>query len=196
MITSTPAFCRNPFVLRSGAAEGYFRIAAVLLSMFEDKPVTPRSTSDKSLAPCKGTEKLERYLDSIVLQKLRFRWMAATLTSHGQRARQMWMSKYQPPNISQDDRWLTFPGFRELCRRVLGLHQTEVSNDELELLFDSLDLEDNGRVSFYKLVGYLEANTHHDHGLVLQSRRKSRPRSPSKLRGLPVWRPPGRDFRC
>jgi hypothetical protein len=97
-------------------------------------------------------------IDERVLGKLQYRWMATSFTMQGESARKLWVSRFRPPNFGYDDEWLTLEGMLELIRIVLQFTQSEISDDEIESFFNVLDLDNTGSISFYKLVGLLEAD--------------------------------------
>jgi hypothetical protein len=177
---------QDPALVHSAATEvGYLRIAATLIAMTDDDAAKLQDnfTTHHSVHSLEGSPRTfgaelqpslsaqepppERSpstiraepveLDARVLEKLRYRWLSASLSLQGQRARHAWVEKYRPPdNLAADDNSLTLGALRRLCRSVLQITAMEVSEDELEWFFSALDPEDTGHASFYKLLGLLE----------------------------------------
>ena len=167
-------FHSDPALVHSTASEvGYLRIAAALLSMADDTmdrlveiPPATVMGSSRALSEDEG-EHSESFLEPLpyderLLKKLQYRWMATKMTYDGQEARQEWVARHRPPGLDQEDCWLTFEALRSLVRRVLQITPVEVSEAEIELFFDALDLDMTGATSFYKLCGLLEANSQLD----------------------------------
>ena len=165
---------------------GYVRIGSALLALIY---------SDTSIE-----DKAHRVLSTNTLAKLQHRWVAASYTPEGQEERKNWILRSQPPSLEQDEKWLYYSCFQELCREVLHLNITDVTESELHDFFMALDEKKTGVCSFYRLMGLLEADPNRG------SMEKPRPRSSKKekitastskhpIHQGPPWRPPSKkDF--
>ena len=186
----------------AASREGYRRIFATLAAMVEELHPVPHCLPESPPMSSRSARRLsaqeEAEYDRVV-GRLQYRWVAASLTDEGQDARREWIARFRPPGLEQDDEWLTLAGLRELARRVLQLTPVEVSEDELIALFETLDHDDSGYASFFKLVGILEADTPTTSNAALRGprrRRKKKPRRPKsagrsvQFTNLP-WRNPG-----
>lgn len=175
----------DPSLVHSAATEaGYLRVAATLLAMTDGDAMKLPDSFAAPMASVEGSPRtfgaelqpslyaeaapLQRpaprlepvELDAHVLEKLRYRWRAASCSPQGQRARQAWVAAHTPPDhLAAHDEGLTLGALRALCRRVLELTPAEVSEDDLGWFFGALDVDGSGRASFYKLLGLLEAES-------------------------------------
>jgi hypothetical protein len=136
-------------------------------------------------------------VDERLLRRLKYRWMATSLTLQGESARVDWVAKFKPPDIGHDDNWLTLDGIIELIRHVLQISEYEVSDSEIERFFDIIDYEGYGFTSFYKFVGLLEADNVPSRPMrKIWKRRKNSKKKKKKrdqLEGMfeqPPWVPP------
>eukprot|EP00615_Pteridomonas_danica_P012189 CAMPEP_0114342950 /NCGR_PEP_ID=MMETSP0101-20121206/10206_1 /TAXON_ID=38822 ORGANISM="Pteridomonas danica, Strain PT" /NCGR_SAMPLE_ID=MMETSP0101 /ASSEMBLY_ACC=CAM_ASM_000211 /LENGTH=581 /DNA_ID=CAMNT_0001477359 /DNA_START=511 /DNA_END=2254 /DNA_ORIENTATION=- len=120
-------------------------------------------------------------IDERVLAKLKYRWMATSFTLQGESARKEWIAKFKPPDLFTDDEWLTLEGTNELIRIVLQFMPFEISDMDVEMFFRAIDIDDSGYISFYKLVGLLEAdNTQLRHGRNHHGRKRVKKKKKSK----------------